>query len=175
MKRIITANGNEELNNILKRQKDIIVESKDIQYQEGIIEALDKYKDLEYIILSEDIIGNLELEDLIRTIVMLKNDIKIILIANEEIDFECKNVENTVKNNEDYVKNVLKYFLKDVDIKVKNETLKEEKAKYKNTLQTMYVEGNVLIDTKEMLMQMKKKLEYKEAEVISIIGISRVR
>ncbi len=175
MKRIITANGNEELNNILKRQKDIIVESKDIQYQEGIIEALDKYKDLEYIILSEDIIGNLELEDLIRTIVMLKSDIKIILITNEEIDFECKNVENTVKNNEDYVKNVLKYFFKDIDIKVKNETLKEEKTKYKNTLQTMYVEGNVLIDTKEMLMQMKKKLEYKEAEVISIIGISRVR
>ena len=82
--KVITAIGNEELNNILKKE-EVIIESPDIQYQEGIIEALEKYPDTNIIILNENIIGNLETEELIRNIVMIKNDIRIILLCNKDI------------------------------------------------------------------------------------------
>ena len=65
MKRVITAIGNEELNKMLRKQKDILIESPDIQYQEGIIEAIDKYPKTDIVILFEKIIGEIELEDLI--------------------------------------------------------------------------------------------------------------
>ena len=51
MKKIITALGNEKINNELKQEKNIEIIINDIQYKEGIIEILEKYQNIDYIIL----------------------------------------------------------------------------------------------------------------------------
>ena len=121
MKNIITAIGNEELNIALRMQKDINIKSQDIQYQEGIFEALDKYKDIDGIIVHEEIIGELELEDLIRSIIMLKNEIEIILITNQEEQFKLnENIVRIVNDNYNYVTDIQMYLCGNVYIKQEN-------------------------------------------------------
>ena len=110
MIKVITAIGNEELNNILKKE-EVIIESPDIQYQEGIIEALEKYPDTNIIILNENIIGNLETEELIRNIVMIKNDIRIILLCNKDVYSEDENLVKIIELKEDYIQIVLEILL----------------------------------------------------------------
>ena len=53
MKKIITALGNKELNEELKKQKKFQIISNDIPYQEGVLEILEKEKNIEFLILSE--------------------------------------------------------------------------------------------------------------------------
>lgn len=53
MKKIITALGNKELNEELKKQKKFQIISNDIPYQEGVLEILEKERNIEFLILSE--------------------------------------------------------------------------------------------------------------------------
>lgn len=55
MKKILTAVGDEELNIKLRVYNNFIIVNQDIQYQEGIIEALNQYEGIDMIILHEDI------------------------------------------------------------------------------------------------------------------------
>lgn len=123
-RKIITAIGEETLNNILREKEDVIIESTDIQYQEGIIEALEKYPDTDMIILNEEIIGELNIEDLILSITILKNDIEIILISERQENIEnSKNIVKIINNKENYVNIVLKYLFE------KDEIIEEVKPK----------------------------------------------
>lgn len=127
MKRILTAIGKEELNNILKKNKEVIIENTDIQYKEGIIEALDKYPLTNLIILKDDIIGEMNLEELIFKIVMIKKDIKIILITQENEKYKNdKNIIKVVSENKDYVNTIIQYLFKDININKENETKKQK-------------------------------------------------
>ena len=49
--KIITAVGNENLNNALKKEKDFEILENDIFYQEGILEYLEKNSDVDVLIL----------------------------------------------------------------------------------------------------------------------------
>ena len=62
MKKIITALGNENINNELKKEKDIEIILNDIQYKEGILEILEKYQDIDYIILDSSLQGNIKIK-----------------------------------------------------------------------------------------------------------------
>ena len=123
MKRVITAIGNEELNKMLRKQKDILIESSDIQYQEGIIEAIDKYPKTDIVILYENIIGEIELEDLIRSIIIVKNNIEIILVVDRDVEIQNKEVVKIVKNNQSYAQEILEYLSKRGYIKIQNVNL----------------------------------------------------
>jgi hypothetical protein len=85
MVNIITAIGNEKLNNRLKEEKNIKILEQDIQYQEGIIEFLNqKTKKLDYIILSETIQGNTKIEDFIEQII--SDEYYVIVIIKDKND-----------------------------------------------------------------------------------------
>ena len=163
MIKIITAIGNEELNNILKEQKNIKIENPDIQYQEGIIEALEKYPETNTIILSENIIGNLKIEELIQNIIIIKNNIKIILLCQEKIYEENENLIKTIKYDEDYIKIILKIFSDEKEIKNKNEiqnyknnllekniNKKIEYENYKNKINEKFYEEEIKNNEKEI-------------------------
>lgn len=179
MKRIITAIGDEELNNVLRMQKNVIIESSDIQYQEGIIEALDKYRDTDIVIIKEDIIGELEIEDLIRGIIILKNDIEIILIANTINEFEgINNITKVVNDKENYVDIVIKFLTGNVYIKTQNGTrLEDMKIEKEEVIERVKNEKiriqrrniNKIEKIKEKIKKLLKKKE-KKREVISVIG-----
>ena len=93
MKKIITAIGNENINNELKKEKDIEIIINDIQYKEGIIEILEKYQEVDYIILDSSLQGDITTEELIKQINIINKNIKIIIIS-----------ENNLKTLEEFIK-----------------------------------------------------------------------
>ena len=96
MKKIITAINNPELNEKLKKEKNFEIIGKDIQYKEAIIEILEKYKDIDLIIISETISGQMTIDKLIKKIKQINEKIKIILILEKE----NKDIEKIlIKNN----------------------------------------------------------------------------
>lgn len=84
MKKVITALLNRTVNEKLKEYEEINVVMNDIQYKEGIIEALEINPEIEYIILSELLPGEISIERLIEKIKQIKNKIKIIIILEKE-------------------------------------------------------------------------------------------
>ena len=61
MKKIITALASPEVNTELKKYKNIEIIGNDIQYQEGVIETLEKNSQIDYIILSAILDGKYEI------------------------------------------------------------------------------------------------------------------
>lgn len=90
MQVVITALLNKTVNEKLKEYKEIKVIMNDIQYQEGIIEALETNKDINVLILSELLPGQLNIKELIEEIKKINNKIKIIIFLEKE----NKNLEN---------------------------------------------------------------------------------
>jgi len=81
---IITAINNEKIFNELKKCKNINLISKDIQYKEGILEILEKNKNINFIIINEKINGQIKIEELIKKIKNINNKIKILIILNKK-------------------------------------------------------------------------------------------
>ncbi len=90
MKKIITALGNPNLNEELKKIQEYKILGPDIQYQEGILEKLEKNKDIDFLILSEIIPGEINIIELISKIKEINEKIEIIIILEEEKE-EVKN------------------------------------------------------------------------------------
>ena len=84
MKTVITAVANPIINNELKKEENIKVIGNDIQYQDGVIEILEKNKEINYIILSDILIGKESLKDLIQKISTINKNIKILVILTKE-------------------------------------------------------------------------------------------
>ena len=79
--------GNENLNQKLKKEN--IFEIVDIQYQEGILELLEKDNEIDFLILNELLPGNIDIRKLIEKIKLNNSNIKIILFLekkNEELE-----------------------------------------------------------------------------------------
>ena len=91
IKKILTAIGNPILNNELKKINYLDVTNNDILYQEGIFENLEINSEVDFIILSQLIPGELSLEDLIEKIHIINNKIKIIIFL-EKYDSNLENI-----------------------------------------------------------------------------------
>ena len=187
MKRVITAIGNEELNKMLRKQKDILIESPDIQYQEGIIEAIDKKQKTDIVILYENIIGEIELEDLIRSIIIVKNNIEIILVVDRDVEIQNKEVVKIVKNNQSYAQEILEYLSKRGYIKIQNVNLYNLKSIEKEPVAEILNENviikresiliNVMSNMKQIATKVNMKLKRREKKknVVTVIGNSGSR
>ena len=147
MKKIITAIGNENINNELKKQKNLKIILNDIQYKEGIIEILENYEDLDIIILNSELPGEIDIKILIQKILEINKRIKIIIFSenkNEELEkyFYNKGVYKVLSDNEIEIEDLLKIInnnsenedLKEEINKLKQIILEKEKQKNKNIL-----------------------------------------
>ncbi len=86
MKKVITAIGDKNLNQKLKQENSIEIE--DIPYKEGIIEFLEN-KQIDFLILSELLPGEIDLKELIEKIKNINSNIQIILFLekkNQELE-----------------------------------------------------------------------------------------
>ncbi|MBQ7410117.1 MAG: hypothetical protein IJW20_01895 [Clostridia bacterium] len=105
--RIITAIGNTILNEKLKKNTDIKVIGKDIQYQEGILEVLEENKDIDLLVLSNILPGEWDFYKLINEIKKANVKLEIVVFLSEKDE----NIENFLSS-----KNIYKiYYLNDYD------------------------------------------------------------
>lgn len=171
MKKVITAIGEKELNDIIRELEGIEVKTSDIIYREGIIEALEKYPDINLVIIKEDIIGNIEIKELIRKIIIAKEDIEIMIITRRDKDFiGIKQVTKVVDKSIDYVKEITKHLEKENYIKQKNETIIVEHIEKQNE----EIANKDNIEGKRKVYK-EKNIKTNEKEIITIIGSPGVR
>lgn len=115
---ILTALANNKINEKLKALEDINILNKDIQYKEGILEYLEKNKNIDIIIFLEELPGQIKTKKLIEIINSINNKIKIIIITN-------KNKE--IKNNK--INKKIRYFYL-------------EKINYENIIKMIKIKNN---------------------------------
>lgn len=104
MKQILTAMNNPKLNQELQKEKNIKIIGNDIPYKEGILEILEKNKNINLIFISENLEGEINFLELIKKIKIINKEIKLIIILNKENNY----LENKLKEiniNNIYYKN----------------------------------------------------------------------
>ena len=119
MLKIITAMNNQEINGKLKKEKDIEVLAQDICYGEGIIEIIEKYKKIDFLLMNKKIYTNIKIEELIKEIKERNKKIKIILFIerNDEI-ISHKNIYKIIDekiNIEDLLKIIRNNYNKEIE------------------------------------------------------------
>lgn len=177
MKKIITAIGNEILNKKLKEENDFEVIIEDIQYKEGIIEYLEKENNIDILIISELLPGNIELKELIKNIKNINSNIEIIIfLENKNTELEnylyAKGIYNIFYNNQIEIEEIIK-IINNKNIEINNE-LKEIKQmlleKQNNKVNNKKIILNKLIN----IFNKKQKYDLKEEKIISVTGTNGV-
>lgn len=165
MKKIITALGNQVLNNELKKINEFEIVANDLQYKEAIIELLEINENVNYIILSGILPGNITLTDLITKIKIINNNIEIIILL------EKKEKEIEKKLKEQKIKNVL--YIDNIKI---NDIIKILKNKKINNKTKIPQEENIKneINRKIKINNNIKKQIKTECKVISVLGSNGV-
>ena len=188
--RILTALQNPEINKTLKEQTNYNVVENDIQYQEGIIEILEKNNKINLIIISELLPGNIGIKETINKIKEFNSDIEIIVILenkNSKIkEFLIqKNIKSIFYNNQITIDELIN------NIKQKEEkTSQIEINKEIEILKEMILENNksktnkiekIKIKIKKEIIKLKKIILRKTEEtinrknaIISIVGAAGV-
>ena len=183
MERIITAIGNPIINKKLKENKKIKIIGKDIQYREAILEILEKDKNINYIILSEKIPGEIDIENLIKKIFKINRKINIIFLLKQEnkekeIILKKLNVKEIYlerKLNIKKIINIIKGENKVNDKKIKKE-IKENKIivitglpkSGKTTITILFTKILLEKNKKILLINLNKKIENNYLKLIKI-------
>ncbi len=93
MKKIITAINDQILNEELKKEKDVEIICKDIQYKEGILEILEINFEIDYIFINYNLPGEISVEYLINKIFKINENIKLIIFIKKEDNNNFKFLE----------------------------------------------------------------------------------
>ena len=94
---ILTALANNKINEKLKAVEDINILNKDIQYKEGILEYLEKNKNIDIIIFLEELPGQIKTKKLIEIINSINNKIKIIIITNKNKEIKINKINKKIR------------------------------------------------------------------------------
>lgn len=156
--KVLTAIGNENLNNILKNQNEFEILENDIFYKEGILEFLEKNNNVDILILYEKLSGEINIINLINKIKIINNEINIFFILenkNEEFEKLLKkvNIKNIFYINEININDFIEK-IKNTKIN-NNEKLIEEINLLKNIINKKDEE---IIKYKNNNVENKKKL-----------------
>ena len=164
--KILTAIGNENLNNVLKKENEFEILENDIFYREGILEFLEKNKKVDILILYEKLNGEINLINLIKNIKKINNEINIFFILenkNPELEnlLKNENIKNIFYNDEININNFINK-LKNTNIN-KEEKLVEEIKLLKNIINKK--------DEEILKYQNKNKnINFNNKKIITVIG-----
>ena len=160
MKKIITAINNPKLNEELKKQNNFEIVCKDIQYKEAILEILEENKKIDIIIISEQILGEINFENLIKKIKLINEKIKIIFILeNKNNNLEKILIKNNI--NEIYYNNEINLFELIKIINKKEINMEEEIIKLKKIIEEKNINYNKL---KNNYLEKNEKIEFTNNE-----------
>lgn len=171
MKNIVTAIGYPEFNQKLKENEEYNILSKDIQYQEGILEILEKEEKIDLIIISNYILGDYDFKIFIERILILKEDIKIIVVLeNKDEDIvrflNSKGIYNifyNIKDKFEEIKEIIDDKEEKKDIKLEINNLKE------------IIFENQLKDKNKKNIFFNDKINNNSVEILAISGNFGVR
>ena len=191
--RILTALQNPEINRILKEQTNYNVVENDIQYQEGIIEILEKNNKINLIIISELLPGNIGIKETINKIKEFNSDIEIIVILenkNSKIkEFLIqKNIKSIFYNNQitidELINNIKQKEEKTSQIEINKEIeilkemiLENKKNKKSKTNKIEKIKIKIkkeIIKLKKIILRKKEETINRKNEIISIVGAAGV-
>ncbi|MDR0978927.1 MAG: P-loop NTPase [Lachnospiraceae bacterium] len=133
MIKIATAIGNPEINLELKKVDEYEIITRDIQYEEGLLEILEKNININILILSNKIIEENKFKELIKKIKNINNLINIIIILKkEDIELEeylkLKGINNIFYNNKTEINEMKKVINNSINVQQKmEEEIKELK------------------------------------------------
>lgn len=157
--RVITAVGDEFLNNKLNKFAEYEIIGKDISYREGILEVLEIKNNINLIILSNKIPGECTFEALIENLIKIKN-IEIIVFLKEKNE-NLENYLNSKKIFKIYFLNNNGYNLFLENISSKNELKNEIKTLKKLIISNQKNYKKIKLIKKSNLKLYRKK--YKNA------------
>lgn len=187
--RILTALQNPEINKILKEQTNYNVVENDIQYQEGIIEILEKNNKINLIIISELLPGNIGIKETINKIKEFNSDIEIIVILenkNSKIkEFLIqKNIKSIFYNNQitidELINNIKQKEEKtsqieiNKEIEILKEMILENKKNKKSKTNKIEKIKKEIIKLKKIILRKKEETINRKNEIISIVGAAGV-
>lgn len=163
--KIITALNSPKINNKLKSITDFEIIGNDIQYQEGILEALEKNGEIDLIIMSEILPGEQSFGEIINKIKTKNNKVEIIVILkekNEQIKnfLISKGIFNIFINNEITIEELIKIINKKNNIKKENE-INEEIKKLKEIILENNKKNKIKINNKETIKKIINKYFFK--------------
>ena len=136
--KIITALENPKINEKLKKETSFEIIGNDIQYQDGVIEILENDKEINLLIISELLTGEMEFIKLIEKIKLINKKIEIIAILKDEND-EIKNfliskgIFNIIYNNKITIKELIN-LINNINSKNKEIEINEEIKKLKEII-----------------------------------------
>ena len=164
--KILTAIGNENLNKILKEKNKFEVIENDIFYKEGILEFLEKNKNIDILILYEKLAGEINIIELIKKIKIINEKINIFFIL------ENKNEEKEKILKKENIKNV--FFEDEININLIIEKIEKIKLNDNEKLieEINYLK-NIINEKNEELIKYQKNIINKKIEkkLIIIIGL----
>ena len=196
--KVLTAIGNENLNNILKNQNEFEILENDIFYKEGILEFLEKNNNVDILILYEKLSGEINIINLINKIKIINNEINIFFILenkNEEFEKLLKKVniknifyineinindfiekiKNTkINNNEKLIEEI--NLLKNIINKKDEELIKYKNNNVENKKNIILIgEKNVgkttILNNVENIIENKNKYEFNELNLEDYLKI----
>ena len=186
MNKIVTAIGNKNINLKLKQEEKIEVIGEDIQYEDGILELLEKEININFLIISEEIVNKNKIINLIEKIKIINKYIKIILILeNKDEELENilfgKGIYKIIYNNQMTITDLIKILnKKDDEDDLKKEIINLRKLimenSQKNNLNKIKNKNNLKNKFTEKIYKIKNTEKNKiiNNETISISGPSGV-
>lgn len=176
MKKIITALQNEKVNQKLAENKNIKIMTNDIQYQEGIIEVLEIDSNIDFIIFSELLPGEIKIETLIEKIRQKNRNIKmIIILENKKEELEnyllAKGNIFIFYNNEITIEQLLKI----IEEKSNQEKIEQELLEIKKIInkENNFLQEEKIEEEKNYFLKKEEKEEI-ENEVEENFGTHKI-
>lgn len=176
---IVTALGNEEFNNKLKEKKELEIIGKDLQYQEAVIEMLEENNEIDLLILSSILPGQLNIKEFINIIKYKNSKIEIFIILEKEDEklkefIVSKGIDNIYYNNKITFEEIINK-INDIE----NKNIINNKI---NKLEEIILEKNNIINFKKIIKKLKNKINIKKLKnnkkynnkIISIIGAKKI-
>ena len=169
---IITALTNPNINKKLKEKTNYNIIGNDIQYQEGIIEMLEKNGEINLLIISELLPGDYSFKELINKIKNINSSIEMIVILKEKNE-KIKNylisigVFNIFYNNEITIEELIKIINEKNNIKKEIEINEEIKQLKKIILEKNEEKNKIKLIKKNYFEKIKKILnKYKNKKYL---------
>ena len=181
MKKIILAINNKKLEKmLLESNNKIEITFNKLQYREAILEMLEKNKNIDFILIDENLPGIISIEELIRKIKLINNKINILIFlkkdnVNKINILKSLNIKNIYLNKKIDINKIIKIIIKDNNYEKYKElknNIKYKKTNDRNNIKNKLFKINILegVFTKIKKHKNINVLKNEENKLITIVG-----